>query len=83
MDPSDFNRWLGNHHTTPNTIVFKESLVEDRVSRIKPDLKMEWNLRVPRWATQYQSPFCCKGCGETIQNTYAMKIMEILVVVFY
>jgi hypothetical protein len=83
MSQDDFNRWLGNQHTPSNPIVFKEALVFDRIKRIRPDLSMERNVIAPRWATQYQSPFLCKGCGGTLQNSYAIKIMDILVVVFY
>jgi hypothetical protein len=83
MSQEDFNRWLGDSYTAPNPIVFKEALVFDRIKRIHPDLRVERNIKTARWATQYQSPLFCRGCGEIIQNSYAMKIMRVLVVVFY
>lgn len=83
IEQNDFNHWLGNHHTPSNPLVFKESLVDDRIRIISPDLSMEPNVIVPRWAAQYRGPRWCRNCGEAVQNTYSLKIMNILIVIFY
>jgi hypothetical protein len=80
---NNFLKWLGSPTIEPNPIIFKESLVTDRLKKISADLSVERNFLVKRWATQYQSPYFCEHCYQMNQNSYALKIADVLIVVFY